>query len=141
VLLLAGAGDVIADTFDISLNAMIWAGRIGCIVLPPVAYVVTYRICLGLQQRDREVLEHGIETGVIRRLPHGEFIEVHQPLGAVDEHGHGTLAYGGAPVPKKMNDVAAAGRSTRGFFRPIETAALVDRQRAEGRGVAGRPSD
>jgi ubiquinol-cytochrome c reductase cytochrome b subunit len=23
---------------------------------------------------DRAVLEHGIETGIIRRLPHGEFI-------------------------------------------------------------------
>ena len=45
---------------------------------------LTYRICLGLQQHDREVLEHGIETGVIRRLPNGEFIEVHQPLGPVD---------------------------------------------------------
>ena len=54
------------------------------IVVPPIAYVVTYRICLGLQQHDREVLEHGIETGVIRRLPNGEFIEVHQPLGPVD---------------------------------------------------------
>ena len=88
------------------------------IVLPPIAYVLTYRICLGLQQHDREVLEHGIETGVIRRLPHGEFIEVHQPLGPVDEHGHGTLAYGGAPVPKKMNQVGGARRAIRASSSP-----------------------
>jgi ubiquinol-cytochrome c reductase cytochrome b subunit len=128
VLLLPGAGDVIAETFDISLNAMIWVGRIGCIVLPPIAYVITYRICLGLQMHDREVLDHGIETGVLRRLPHGEFVEVHQPLGPVDRNGHGLLQYGGAPVPKKVNQAGAAPRAVRGFFSPIETAAEVDLQ-------------
>ena len=97
-------------------------GRAGSasIVLPPIVYWLTYRICLGLQQHDREVLEHGIETGVIRRLPSGEFIEVHQPLGPVDAHGHGELAYGGAPVPKKMNHVGGARRAIRGFFTPVE---------------------
>jgi ubiquinol-cytochrome c reductase cytochrome b subunit len=135
VLLLAGAGDVIADTFEISLNAMIWGGRIGCIVLPPIVYGITYRICLGLQMHDREVLADGIETGVLRRLPHGEFIEVHQPLGPVDGHGHGVLQYGGAPVPKKQNQIGAARRAGRGFFAPIETAALVELQlQAERRG-------
>jgi ubiquinol-cytochrome c reductase cytochrome b subunit len=153
VLFISGGNDVIADKFDISLNAMTWIGRLGLIILPPIAYVVTYRICLGLQQHDREVLEHGIETGVIRRLPTGEFIEVHQPLGAVDEHGHGELAYGGAPVPKKMNQIGAARRAIRGFFRPIEEPSAVElEQRAEGRGLAageegreltpsGRPAD
>ncbi|MEX5717345.1 cytochrome bc1 complex cytochrome b subunit [Geodermatophilus maliterrae] len=137
VLVLAGAGDVIADEFDISLNAMIWIGRIGCIVLPPIAYVTTYRICLGLQQHDREVLEHGIGTGVIRRRPDGALIELHQPLGPVDVHGHGVLQYGGAPVPKKTNHVGAARRAIRGFFAPIETAARVElEQHAERRGPA-----
>jgi ubiquinol-cytochrome c reductase cytochrome b subunit len=152
-LMIAGGNDVIADKFDISLNAMIWVGRIGVIILPPIAYVLTYRLCLGLQQHDREVLEHGIETGVIRRLPSGEFIEVHQPLGPVDAHGHGQLAYGGAPVPKRMNHVGGARRAIRGFFSPIEEPSQVEmEQRAEGRGLAagegereltssGRPAD
>jgi len=68
--------DIIADKFDISLNAMTWGGRIGLLVLPPLAYYVAYRMCIGLQRGDREVLEHGVETGIIKRLPHGEFIEV-----------------------------------------------------------------
>jgi ubiquinol-cytochrome c reductase cytochrome b subunit len=152
-LMVAGANDVIADKFDISLNAMTWVGRIGVIILPPLAYMITYRICLGLQQHDREVLEHGIETGVIRRLPSGEFIEVHQPLGPVDEHGHGQLAYGGAPVPKRMNHVGGARRAIRGFFTPVEEPSQVElEQRTEGRGLAtgepdreltssGRPAD
>ncbi len=87
VLVLSGSNDLIAYFFDVSLNATTWAGRIGVLVVPPIAYYVTYRICIGLQRSDRAVLEHGIETGIIRRLPHGEFIEVHQPLAGVDSHG------------------------------------------------------
>ena len=153
VLMISGGNDVVAEKFDISLNAMTWIGRIGLVILPPIVYVFTYRICLGLQKHDREVLEHGIETGVIRRLPHGEFIEVHQPLGPVDAHGHGELAYGGAPVPKKMNQVGGARRAIRGFFTPIEEPVQVElEQRQDEHGLAaaeadrelttsGRPSD
>jgi quinol---cytochrome-c reductase cytochrome b subunit len=119
VLVASGGNDLIATKFNISLNAMTWIGRIGLLVLPPVGYWVTYRICLGLQQHDRQVLEHGIETGIIKRLPSGEFIEVHQPLGPVDSHGHGTLRYAGAPVPKKMNTFGGVGRRMVGFFRPV----------------------
>ncbi|MFV0534574.1 MAG: cytochrome b [Cumulibacter sp.] len=121
VLSISGGNDVIAEKFDISLNAMTWAGRIAFLIVPPIAYWVTYRICLGLQQHDREVLEHGIETGILVRAPHGAYFERHQPLGETDEHGHTDLTYGGAAVPKKMNKVGGAGRGMRGFFRPIET--------------------
>src|SRR4051794_5918465 len=142
VLWISGGNDVIADKLDISLNAITWAGRIGLVVLPPIVYFFTYRICLGLERHDREVLESGIETGVIRRLPRGAFIEVHQPLGPVDAHGHGELAYGGAPVPKKMNQVGGTRRAIRGFFRPIEKASDVElEQRAEGKGLAAAESD
>jgi ubiquinol-cytochrome c reductase cytochrome b subunit len=121
VLLLSGGNDVIADKFDISLNAMTWIGRIGLLVVPPVAYYVAYRIALGLQQHDREVLAHGVETGIIKRLPNGAFVEVHQPLAPVDEHGHpAELDYVGWTVPKKMNRLGALGPAIRGFFRPIE---------------------
>jgi ubiquinol-cytochrome c reductase cytochrome b subunit len=154
VLLLSGGNDVIAYTFDISLNATTWAGRIALLLLPPIAYYVTYRICLGLQHADRAILEHGIETGIIKRLPHGEFIEVHQPLGGVDEHGHPIpLEYQGARVPKRMNQLGSAGAPVPGsLFRPDpadQTRALESaRQQAAGNGVstsdagrelAGRP--
>jgi ubiquinol-cytochrome c reductase cytochrome b subunit len=123
VLTLSGANDVIADKFDISLNAMTWAGRIGIIVLPPLAYYVAYRMCLGLQQHDREVLVHGVETGIIRRLPDGRFIEVHQPLAEADAHGHAALDYAGAPIPKKMNRLGAVAPAVKGFFIPVEKPA------------------
>jgi ubiquinol-cytochrome c reductase cytochrome b subunit len=120
VLLLSGGNDVIAYTLDISLNATTWAGRIGLLLLPPISYYITYRICLGLQRADRSILEHGIETGIIKRLPHGEFIEVHQPLGRVDTHGHPIpLEYQGARVPKRMNQLGSAGAPVPGsLFRP-----------------------
>ena len=120
LLTLSGGNDLIAYHFQISLNAMTWVGRIGLILLPPIAYFVTYRICIGLQRSDQAVLEHGIETGVIEQLPSGAFIEVHQPLGPVDERGHPIpLEYQGAYVPKTMNQLGAAGAPGRGgWFSP-----------------------
>ncbi|OWN67095.1 cytochrome b [Corynebacterium diphtheriae] len=120
LLTLSGGNDLFAYHFEVSLNAMTWVGRIGLIVLPPLAYFITYRICLGLQRSDREVLEHGIETGVIKIMPNGAFVEVHQPLGPVDEHGHPVpLSYAGAPVPKQLNDLGFGGEPGRGgYFTP-----------------------
>jgi ubiquinol-cytochrome c reductase cytochrome b subunit len=150
VLMISGANDIVAFQFNISLNAMTWAGRIGLLVLPPLAYYITYRVCLGLQHSDREVLDHGVETGIIKRLPHGEFIEVHQPLGPVDDHGHPeALPYQGAPVPKKMNKLGAAGRPVKGSLLtpdPSEETAALERARhddvardAERELTAGKP--
>ncbi|QIS10900.1 cytochrome bc1 complex cytochrome b subunit [Nocardia arthritidis] len=117
VLTLSCVNDIIALKFDISLNATTWMGRIGLLVAPPIAYFLTYRFCIGLQRSDRAVLEHGIETGVIKRLPHGEYIEVHQPLGPVDDHGHPVpLEYQGAAIPKKMNKLGSAGKPGTGSF-------------------------
>jgi len=128
VLLLSGGNDLIAKAFDISLNAMTWGGRIALLVLPPLAYAAAYRVCLGLQRHDREVLEHGIETGIITLLPNGEFIEIHQPIGPVDDHGHGQLQYAGAAVPKKMNRLGNPARHNRvrGFLWPVREKAEIE---------------
>ena len=157
VLLLMGGNDIFAYQFDISLNLTTWMGRIGMLILPPIAYFVAYRICIGLQRGDREVLEHGVETGIIKRLPHGEFIEIHQPLGPVDDHGHPIpLAYQGASVPKKMNKLGSAGHPVPGStWSPDpaeETVALENARKkahvseevsAEDKAgeLAGKPSD
>src|SRR6201991_4341215 len=114
VLTLSAMNDVLALKFHISLNATTWIGRIGMIVLPPFIYFITYRWAIGLQRSDRAILEHGIETGIIKRLPHGAYIELHQPLGPVDDHGHPIpLEYQGAPVPVKMNKLGSAGSPGR----------------------------
>src|SRR3954452_5259699 len=132
VLLVSSANDWFAYFFDVSLNATTWMGRIGLLVLPPITYWVTYRWCLGLQRSDRQVLEHGIETGIVRRLPHVEFIEIHQPLGGVDHHGHAIpLDYQGAPVPKKMNALGSAGAPVEGsLLKPDPAAQTAELERA-----------
>ncbi|MFI5529376.1 cytochrome bc complex cytochrome b subunit [Kitasatospora sp. NPDC051853] len=80
VLLAAGGNDLFATHFHLSLNTITVAARIGAFVVPVVVFTVTKRWCLGLQRRDRDKVLHGRETGIIKRLPHGEFTEVHQPL-------------------------------------------------------------
>jgi ubiquinol-cytochrome c reductase cytochrome b subunit len=135
VLTLAAMNDIIALKFDISLNATTWIGRIGMVVLPGLVYYLTYRWCVGLQRSDRAVLEHGIETGIIKRLPHGAYVELHQPLGPVDEHGHPLpLEYQGAALPKKMNKLGSGGQPGTGSFLfadpPSEQTALVDAHHA-----------
>jgi len=135
--LINGANDLFAYKLNISLNMMTWVGRIGSIVLPVLCYVITYRLCLGLQHTDREVLEHGIETGIIKRSPTGEFVEVHQPLGPIDDHGHPIpLAYQGAPVPKRMNQLGAGGLAVKGTLSPADESGNIDHSQ----GHAGQSS-
>lgn len=80
ILLIAGGNDMFAQYFHLSINAITWFARIGFFVGPVIAFIITKRICLGLQRRDRDKVLHGRETGIIKRLPHGEFVEVHEPL-------------------------------------------------------------
>jgi ubiquinol-cytochrome c reductase cytochrome b subunit len=86
VLLIDGGNDIIADKFGLSINAITWTVRVAVIVLPPIAFVITRRICLGLQRRDRDKLLHGRESGIVRRLPSGEMIEVHEPISESERH-------------------------------------------------------
>jgi ubiquinol-cytochrome c reductase cytochrome b subunit len=80
VLFLAGGNDLIATHFHLSINDITNTFQILLFAAPPIAFWVTKRVCLGLQRRDRDLVLHGRESGRIVRLPHGEFIEVHEPL-------------------------------------------------------------
>ncbi|MDI5963523.1 cytochrome bc complex cytochrome b subunit [Streptomyces sp. SL13] len=80
VCLIGGGNDILATHFHLSINDVTWFVRIAFFVAPVLAFIVTKRVCLGLQRRDRDKVLHGRETGVIKRLPHGEFIEIHEPL-------------------------------------------------------------
>jgi ubiquinol-cytochrome c reductase cytochrome b subunit len=97
VLTMGAMNDIIALKFNISLNATTWIGRVAMVVLPPIVYFIAYRWAIALQRSDREVLEHGVKTGIIRRLPHGAYIELHESLGPVPQD------YVGAPVTKRLN--------------------------------------
>ncbi|MGO8960589.1 MAG: cytochrome b [Streptosporangiaceae bacterium] len=80
VLWAEGANDVLADHLDVPLYWITWAARVGIFVVPVLAYIITKRICLGLQRKDNHLIEHGVETGIIRQLPGGEFIEETRPV-------------------------------------------------------------
>ncbi len=80
VLWLGAGNDILAIIFDLSINTLIVVLRVLIFVAPVVAFVLTRRICIGLQRADRDRVLHGSETGVIRRLPTGGYVESHAPL-------------------------------------------------------------
>jgi len=80
VLWAGAATDLIATNFKMSLNQVLTSIQILLIVGPILAFIIAKRTCLSLQRKDREIALHGRETGRIVRLPHGEYIEVHEPL-------------------------------------------------------------
>ncbi|WP_431278690.1 cytochrome bc1 complex cytochrome b subunit [Leifsonia poae] len=79
----AGSADLVATHFNVSVETVVAFYQAVVVLGPILAFVVTRRICWGLQKKDREILLHGYETGRIVRLPGGEYIEVHH---AVEEH-------------------------------------------------------
>ena len=82
VILINGGNDLIATHFYLTINQIMWFTRIGVFVVPPIVFIITKRLCLALQRKDREIVLHGRETGRLVMLPHGEFIEVHEELSA-----------------------------------------------------------
>lgn len=52
VMFLGGAADIIANTFGMSVNAVLWAFRIGTFAVPPVVGWITYSLCRELSARD-----------------------------------------------------------------------------------------
>ncbi|HEX9515071.1 MAG TPA: ubiquinol-cytochrome c reductase cytochrome b subunit, partial [Streptosporangiaceae bacterium] len=80
VLWAEGANDLIANQLDISLYTVTWIARVAVIAAPILAYIITKRVCLGLQRKDLHLLQHGVETGIIKQLPNGTFIEETRPL-------------------------------------------------------------
>jgi ubiquinol-cytochrome c reductase cytochrome b subunit len=82
VLWLEGSNDILAQHFSVPLYTITWIARVAVFVVPVLSYIITKRICLGLQRKDQHLLEHGVETGIIRQLPSGEFIEETRPLDA-----------------------------------------------------------
>jgi ubiquinol-cytochrome c reductase cytochrome b subunit len=84
LLWISGGNDIIATHLHLSINDITYTLRVLVFVLPPLVYVVTKRICLGLQRKDREKVLHGRETGRVFRTEDGEVFELHAPLSPED---------------------------------------------------------
>ncbi|MGC5075750.1 cytochrome b [Agrococcus sp. DT81.2] len=80
VMWAAASSDLIATHFHLNVFQVTWALQALLILGPIIGFWVTRRMALALQKKDREILLHGYESGNIRRLPGGEYIEVHEPL-------------------------------------------------------------
>ena len=80
VLWAAASSDLIATHFKLSIENVTHVIQALLFVGPVIAYIVTKRVCLALQKKDREIALHGYESGRIVRLPGGEYIEVHEQL-------------------------------------------------------------
>jgi ubiquinol-cytochrome c reductase cytochrome b subunit len=80
ILWLEGANDIIAVHFNIDLYTTTEIARYAIFIGPVVAFWITRRICIGLQRKDAQILVHGVETGIIRQLPNGAFVEAERPV-------------------------------------------------------------
>ncbi|MEU7896272.1 cytochrome b N-terminal domain-containing protein [Nonomuraea sp. NPDC049152] len=80
ILWAAGGNDVLASAFGVSLYATTWFFRVAIFAGPVLGYLIAYRICLGLQERDRHAVTHGVETGVIVRSADGSYSEIERPV-------------------------------------------------------------
>jgi ubiquinol-cytochrome c reductase cytochrome b subunit len=96
VLWAEGANDIIADHLNVPLFWITWAARVAIFVGPALAYIITKRVCLALQRKDAHLVAHGMETGIIRQLPGGEFIEETRP---VDDEAMAVLTARSEPPP------------------------------------------
>jgi ubiquinol-cytochrome c reductase cytochrome b subunit len=80
----AGSADLVATQFGLSLESVL-AFYQGLVLLgPPLAFWLSRSVCFALQQKDREIVLHGFETGRVVRLPGGEYIEIHREVDAAE---------------------------------------------------------
>ena len=122
VLWLEGANDLIADRFDVPLYTITWIARVLFFVAPAVGYVVTKRICLGLQRKDANMLVHGVEIGIIRQLPDGGFVEEERP---VTEEERGYLESSSSPGAARAGAGGRQRRARPGRPRPARRGPRV----------------
>jgi ubiquinol-cytochrome c reductase cytochrome b subunit len=86
VFWIGGGNDIIATKFHMDIYTITWFCRIGVFVLPVIAFLVTKRICIGLQRADSNAILHGYETGVLERSPDGSYSERHAPLPVAEQY-------------------------------------------------------
>jgi len=147
LLWISGGNDILAVLLKLSINDITRTLRLLTIVLPPLVFVLTKRICLGMQRRDRAKVLHGVETSRVFRTEEGEVWELHQPL---DRYERWTLvAFEPAgplalPAPTDKNGVRRPGakkdkrrtRLSRFYFQDtIQPVTPTELEEAHGHGA------
>ena len=112
VLWAAGGNDIIATKFHMDIYVITRTLQFSFFIMPVIAFIVTKRICIGLQHADKERILHGYETGVLERTPDGAYSERHAPLPSESEYvltAHKRLPVLEAPAETDKNGVPAPG--------------------------------
>jgi ubiquinol-cytochrome c reductase cytochrome b subunit len=122
ILFIAAGDDLIAIKLGLSINQIVRTLQVGLIVIPPLAYWVTKRICMSLQRRDHDLVLHGRESGRVVRTAEGRFFEVHEPL---PENERWTLVQHEAHEPVQLAATVDAAGITRKHTRAQRLRAKV----------------
>ncbi|MEV5987995.1 ubiquinol-cytochrome c reductase cytochrome b subunit [Streptomyces sp. NPDC052051] len=104
VLLLAGANDIMAASFHLSLNALTWFLRAALVVAPILAFLLARRVCHALLEAEQKRLTEGEETGEVRQTVEGGYESGHEPV---------TRFRPGAPMKPLSPDESRTGRPAR----------------------------
>ena len=107
----AGSADLIATQFQVSFNAVIHVLQVVVLAGPGVGFLIAYGVCRTLQEVEQDRLAHGVESGLIVRLPSGGYVEKHQPLRPRDHSIAANLVSVSPPEPRLNH---------RGKIPPVE---------------------
>jgi ubiquinol-cytochrome c reductase cytochrome b subunit len=117
MLWIGGGNDLVATQFKVSLNAVTYVLRVAVFVAPVLAFIITKRICIGLQRSDEERLLHGAETGIIERDPSGSYSERHRPISQGEAYTLTQHRENAALMPAESDDDLSAGQLARENLR------------------------
>ncbi len=112
LLWISGGNDIIATQFHLDFYWITRLLRVLVFLGPVIAFIVTRRICIGLQRKDAEVVLHGYETGIIMRSADGTYSERHLPVSQAKAYmltAHDRTSVPALPAPTDENGVAAPG--------------------------------
>ncbi len=142
VLAAAGSNDLIATHLHLDMFMITWVLRFGLIIFPVVAFMLTKRIAISLQRRDRELALYGRPTGRVVQTEDGAMHTVNRPLddyelwtlvsysahrpleGGVEVNNHGVERYVGAGRVRK----AISGFFYEDRIEPVTPAEIADAQ-------------
>ena len=84
-LFVASSTDVLANYFHVSLNTVLWTMRVLTILIPLIAYPVTYKICRELQGGGANMGKRKRPNDVVRTAE-GEYVATQAPVRPGDVH-------------------------------------------------------
>ena len=126
VLWIGGGNDIVATQFNVSLNAVTYILRVLFFVAPVAAFLITKRICIGLQRSDADRLLHGAESGIIERDPSGKYAERHRPISQGEAYTLTQHAEQAALLPATDDDLSEKERKREQLRRKATRFYFVD---------------